>query len=121
MIRSETSKSGLAAGLLHDPDHVPGQALGGQLRRDLGVEHDHALAPPSGAAECSRSAARDQPQLVLALLERHPGGDRTTVHERPLAGLDRLDDLLHLPADARAERARHHGEHLLAVRRPRRR
>ena len=106
-------QAGLAPGLLHDPDHVPRQALGGQLRGHLGVQHHDALA--TGQRRRVLSVRGHQTKLVLTLFERHPGGDRTPVDQRPLAGLDRPDDLLHEATQARTERPRNHGEHLLAV------
>ena len=61
-IRSATLRSGLPAGLLHDPDHVTGEAFGRQLRRDVRCRARprlrHPAATPTAPDRRPRASTR---------------------------------------------------------------
>ena len=118
-IRSETSRPASRRACWTCADQVAGQALGGELGRDLGVEDDEAAAAQHPGRGVGVGGAGDGLEGVLPLLQRQPaGGDGAVLGDRPVAGLRALDRELHVLAQPRTGGAGVDGELLLdAVRR----
>ena len=112
-------QAGVLASLLDRAHQVAGQALLGQLRRHLGVQHHEAAAAQHAGRRAPVGGAGDGLEGVLPLHQRQAAaGDGAVLGDRPVTGLRALDGELDVLAEARAGGPRVDGELLLhAVRR----
>ena len=98
-------EAGVPAGLLDDPDHVPGGALGRQLRGHRGVQRDQPVVAGQRRGRVRVGGGQPAARTRRARSCDAAGRDDVAVGPgwRPVARLDRPDDLLHLGAEPRPE------------------